>query len=557
MFIKKICLILLLLFTVKINAAKEKNDNTAIKANLKINNVNVTTIGRISCNSTQLVNIDLATSKFKNYRVLRKIAKQNEKASVSLCPSEISINQEVATFTANKSSIEQKHLLTSTICEQSGEQGSAVLCIYPASDEEDELFAYAEYQYNTLKVKIDKVFNKSAYNNNLSFKLSYAPEQIKILGAQTCYGENNTADITVPSCPNTFKIEETDFREKTDYQVSIAGLNNNQSYIFKIRLKISDSEYSDWSPVYSAYVAKAAGPSEVYDGNSTDISFGSCQQNDSSLLVLFLLLGLFMIKKRLYLSKILVLLVFLNLIPKQELYAEIGQMSFGIIGSMYRPDLDNEKKSNGEKVFPFYKCFFCRDIKDKQGAINPLLGLEFDWNVFESFGTIQTGFSAAYTYKSGRYVEEDASNKLDCSKPIKGATINLHMYQIRPQVTYLMDYFVDYFPLFPYVKASVIGHGFMFRDGDKQLSATANFKPNGFVFGWQAAVGLMLRMDFLEPSAVSDARMSGTFEQVYLKADLSYGEIQNFSQKGYRFTPNDVMGSKYPLQWNFGIVFKI
>lgn len=552
--------ILLLLFSFNMAFAKDDEKATsATKAVLKIDSTPISVVGRSVCKSTQLVHIGLLSSKYTTYRVIRKLGKEKQKASVSLCPSKITSKTEMAIFTSAKPSIEQKHLLSDVACSTNGEQGSAVLCIYPGEDEEDDLFAYAEYSFNTLKVKIEKIYDKSAYNGRLSFKLAYEPSQITILGAQTCYGEDNTADIINDSCPTGFKLQDTDFSDKTEYKVDITGLTNNMSYIFKVRLKISSSDYSDWTPVYGAHVVKASGPAEAYDGNATDISFGNCQQGESSLVVFLLLIVVVMIKKNWFkhLSKLLMILMFLGFMPKNKLYAEIGQMSFGVVGSMYRPDLDNEKKSDGTKIFPFYKCFFCKDTKDKQGAINPLIGLEFDWNVFESFGTIQTGFALAYTYKSGRYVEEDANNKPDCSKPIKNAEINLHMYQVRPQVTYLMDYFVDYFPLFPYIKGSLIGHGFIFRDKDKQIDKTTHFKPNGFVFGWQAAVGLMLRLDFLEPSAVSDARVSGTFEQVYLRADLSYSEIQNFSNKGYRFTPQDIMGTKYPLQWNFGLVFKI
>lgn len=537
------------------------NSSTVPQATLKINSQIVTTVGKSSCNSTAPATIDLPSSVTGlKFRVLRKnLTKANQKADASSC-GKISQNHSIAGFTKTNPTIEQKNLLGETACASEGQEGSVVLCIYQGEDEGKELVAFVPYSYNTTKITLDKIYNKAAYNNELRFNIKYTPEKATIAGIQTCYAQRATAtSIEGPTCPAGFSVKDTPIEESNKtFEVVIDGLQNRTEYIFKVRLDINGSDYSDWRGPYSATVIPAAFPLDGYDGDGSKLSF-NCQQTSADSFLLLLLLAAIVIARKFYKARMLLVLGFIivNLSYVKNLQAaEVGQMNFGIIGSMYRPDLDNETKSDGSKIFPFYKCFFCNKTGDAQGAINPLIGAEFDWYLLTNGGSLLLGLGTGYTYKSGRAVELDTNDKPDCNKPIKNATVSLHMYQVRPQLTYLADYFVDYFPLFPYAKASLVAHGFNFRTRGEQAKSSGGIKPNGFVFGWQAALGLMLRLDFLEPSAIADARAGGLFDQVYLKAELGYSDIRNFSNKGYNFSAKDIMGSKLPLLWTFGLVFR-
>jgi hypothetical protein len=228
---------------------------------------------------------------------------------------------------------------------------------------------------------------------------------------------------------------------------------------------------------------------------------------------------------------------------------------------MYRPALDSEKLSSGESIFPFYKNFFRRKTADKEGPINPLMGLEFDWHLWDDFGSLQLGVGLGYTFITGHALELDANNQPDDKKPISHAKVALHMYQIRPQLTYIFNPYVDYVPLVPYARAALIAHGYSFLELGKNVSETNAdgkvIKPNGIRFGYQAALGLMLRLDFLDRGAVRSARSGGLFDHIYLKSELSFTKIDGFGTKGFQFSPKDVMGTGLPLMWTFGLVFEL
>ena len=65
-------------------------------------------------------------------------------------------------------------------------------------------------------------------------------------------------------------------------------------------------------------------------------------------------------------------------VPKEG-QAYFGQTSVGLLGSMYRPDLDNEKTKSGRlPIFPFYRSFFAKKPGAANGPITPFMGMELD-----------------------------------------------------------------------------------------------------------------------------------------------------------------------------------
>lgn len=253
------------------------------------------------------------------------------------------------------------------------------------------------------------------------------------------------------------------------------------------------------------------------------------------------------------LSPVVLALVFL--IPAEESHAHFGQVNIGFLGSMYRPDLDNEKLSDGSTVFPFYKGFFRKKTSDEDGPITPLMGLEVDMHLFDGFGSLQLGLGLGYTFVNGFAMGMDSAEKPDVDKATTVKT-SLHMYQLRPQLTYLFDYFQDYVPLVPYVRAAAIMHGYSFRN-EIETDDVLKHDANGFRFGYQGAAGLMLMLNFLEPGAMRTAKGSGFFNNVYLKGELSYTKIDTFGKDGFQFSPKDIMGTGMPLLWTFGLGFEL
>ena len=181
--------------------------------------------------------------------------------------------------------------------------------------------------------------------------------------------------------------------------------------------------------------------------------------------------------------------------------------------------------------------------------------------MLDKFGSLQLGIGLGYTWVNGKGLAYDSSGQPDVNQPLADAPLTLHMYLIRPQLTYLFDSFAHIVPFIPYVRGALIAHGYSFRSGNHQEPAVMHGgltqKPNGLRFGWLAAAGLMLRLDFLEPGAVRSARGAGFFDHVALKAELAYSKIDSFGRPGFNFSPKDVMGSKWPLLWTFGLVFDL
>lgn len=503
-----------------------------------------------ACDISEMAEIKLPSSVLdiaSKFRVLNRIKKSSDKKDA--CPQTITPNTEKATFTKNDMKIPQKVLLNSSACQDKGDKGITTICIYPDETGSDELLAQATLTFNTLEAQIGEPTDKIAANGEVSFKVSITggSQDTEI---EVCYGESSIGPIEADDCPTGFISIK-----KNAPDIVITGLKDKTEYVFKIRPAQSTSGKS-WQKSFKLMPMPTTYPLQAYDGKGGNFEYSCSQTGENGLLFIsFVLLLIFLLNKKNRLNINLFLLFIILQTPSQKVFAKA--LNVGLLGSLYRPDLDSEKQASGQDIFPFYKCFFRKSDSAAQGPINPLIGLEFDWHLFDGFGSLQLGMGVGYTFVNGKALEKSLLGAPDCNKRLDNSKISLHMYQLRPQITYVLNQLVEYFPLAPYARASLVGHGYSFFTNAKSASEANNNKPNGFRFGYQLAVGLMLMMDFLEPSAIRDAKGQGLFEHVFLKGELSYSKIDSFGREGYQFSAKDIMGTKYPLLWTFGIVFEI
>lgn len=553
-------------------------------ANLRLGAKPLPKLGGSHCHSTDKVDVDLppnvtnTNSDFRyTFTKVKDKTDKNDKQSQgeTACPAKISSTSiprekeggEPNEFIKGNQRISVGKFLPKSACDsESGESGSRILCIYDSDGTELELLAYANFNYDTRSAKLsaNPIIDPSAFNGELRFKVDYIPGSGEKITVETCYGEGSINDIKDKECPTAkgFIVHLSSSPE-----VSITkGIKDHTEYSLKVRVKEAGNKPSQWSNPFPLKPVPATFPLKTYRGAGGQLEYSCAQSGSHSWLILgFTLIGLWLIRRRQqnfgrYLISFLLIPLFFLIAPDRA-HAEVGQMNVGFLGAMYRPDLDQEKLSNGDNIFPFYKSFFRKKTEQREGPINPLMGLEFDWHLWDDFGSVQLGFGLGYTFVNGYALALDANNKPDDNKPLSHAKVALHMYQIRPQLTYVFNPYQEYFPLIPYARAALIAHGYSFLELGKNVSETnvdGNvIKPNGFRFGYQAALGLMLMLDFLQPSSIRSARSGGLFDHVYLKSELSFTKIDSFGTPGFQFSPQDVMGTTLPLMWTFGLVFEL
>jgi hypothetical protein len=534
-------------------------------ASMKINGQITNRLGPAACKNKQApveIILDQSLWQLKEFRAFAIRVTDKDKRECPKSPQDNTAG--LAQFYDNKRTIDQDILLiNSDACTGSdGAEGMRILCIYPYASGEEKAIAKIPFSYDTRTAKLDKFDNVFAANGVISFTPRVSGGAVPNIAI--CYGPAQ-GDVDPDKCP---QVADWKRDKKPVGEIKLKDLDPRTAY--RVKVKLLDTGVDEkW--VYVEVEGEKdltpmliAGPLDSYNGQG-GLAMFSCQSSPraaDSLLLCALAMLFLLLRKRLQVldsKKNLLILPLLFLIPAQESRAEFGDVSVGILGSMYRPNLDAEAGANN-----FYRCHFRGAPQKsgdfaKEGPLNPLMGLDVNWHLWDG---LRLGLGVNYTYVSGVGLETNKKNQPICDKPRPNFPVSLHMYQIRPQLSYELDHFADYFPLFPYVRGALIVQGYHFFNGEGAPKETTNssgkvIKNNGFNFGWQAALGLKLRLDFLEPSAVRAAQSGGFFKHVYLLSELSYEKIDNFGKSGFDFSPKDIMGTKLPLMWTFGLVFDL
>jgi hypothetical protein len=529
------------------------------KIQMLIDGKNVLTVGRGVCTApdTDLLKFVLNTEELRKQEQGFRVKRVFQYDKTPQCPEkslyEGEDKERKRTFSINEAQLSQKILLPLGACEGPGMRGRGILCFYPNSETESKLLAEsAVFTYDTRKPKVIGIVDKVAANQQAEFRITFeSPRKVSIF--EVCHAKTAGSDFSGDNCPNPKQYIES--------SIKVEGLENDKEYTFKVRLEADDGTKSDWSSPFSMTPIPVKFILEAYNGKGGDIMW-NCQSMARESWIFLLFGALLMLLARMRPSTMLAPLVaifFFSLGPSKEARAEFGQMSFGILGAMYRPDLDSEKLSSGGATYPFYLYYFRKKLSDQEGPLLPLMGLEADWHLYDGFGSLQLGFGLGYTLVRGKELRMTAGAVPEPDNPTD-IPVTLHMYQIRPQLTYLFNQYVEYFPLFPYVRASVIGQGYYFKDGFKGAKpVTKNgvtVENSGLKLGVGGALGLMFRMDFLDGDAIRSAANGQLFDHIYLKAELSYTEF-NLLGPGLNFAPKDIMGTGLPLMWTFGLVFDL
>lgn len=183
----------------------------------------------------------------------------------------------------------------------------------------------------------------------------------------------------------------------------------------------------------------------------------------------------------------------------------------------YSPNIDDEFDGS---VKPFEEMF---------GSGTGLLSrVEFDVQIVRLFGSLGLGFSAGYYKVSGVPCAQpdDPTNPSDisnCTTKVNGDETTLTLLPLAALAVYRFDLLADRLslPLVPYAKFGLNYTLWWMRRGDGRISRNAaGEKGQGGNFGWQANVGLALRLDPFDPGAAQALDSDFGVNHTYLFAEL-------------------------------------
>ncbi len=342
------------------------------------------------------------------------------------------------------------------------------------------------------------------------------------------------ADGTCTASPHVLRSGQT------GTSIVITGLTNATQYAFLIGVSGGEPFTNTNSTFVAATPVAQITPLGEYAGPANPLSFSCNSSRSPSALGLLLFLGggLFFIRRRKPGSSSVLFIAALAISPLA--HADLGQWNVGLMAGPYKPNIDAGQNPQ------IYKDFF-------GNSLVPMFALTADAHLDDTYGSVQLGFALSYALATGN--SKPANNVQSTTT----SSVGLHMFQLRPRVSYVFDPYIDTVPLAPYVRVGLIGAGYVFTfqgglDTKGENKSPAQ-NPIGFRFGFEATGGVMLALDWLEPSTARLARASGAFDHAFLTAEVSYMTINTFGQPGFDFSPTGFFGSA-PLTMNFGLAIE-
>jgi hypothetical protein len=181
--------------------------------------------------------------------------------------------------------------------------------------------------------------------------------------------------------------------------------------------------------------------------------------------------------------------------------------------ALYTPAVDSE--FSGSKAGP--QAFVFGDSK------RPMWQLEFDWEILQVFGTLAVGGSVGYFKENAKSCDlegllddrNDPNVTMTCTRSRDNTSLRL--IPIAALVIYRFDVLAEYWkiPLVPYGKLGLNYTLWKVTDGNGYTPSAGGGHGAGGTMGWQAAVGISLQLDWIDPGAArgfdADAGVNHTY----------------------------------------------
>jgi hypothetical protein len=181
---------------------------------------------------------------------------------------------------------------------------------------------------------------------------------------------------------------------------------------------------------------------------------------------------------------------------------------------LYLPDVDSEFGGKGNKPQAFI-------FGNKR---RPMWQLEFDWEFLQEFGTLALGGVIGY-YKENAQACTLASLQQDpntCGR--SGDNTGLRLIPLAVLLVYRLDEAATRWkiPLVPYAKVGLNYTIWTITNGNGDVAWSGDKKGQGGTMGWQAAVGLSLELDFLDPGASREFDADSGVNHTYAFFELDH-----------------------------------
>jgi len=187
--------------------------------------------------------------------------------------------------------------------------------------------------------------------------------------------------------------------------------------------------------------------------------------------------------------------------------------------ALYSPDVDSEFRGSAPR--PNSLLF--------GNSRRPMWQVEFDWEVLQLFGTLAVGASVGYWKENGRAcyrVPLEASGWKTCTQDDRsGDNTSLRLIPFAALLVYRMDEAAKRWgvPIVPYGKIGLNYTIWTVNNGDGNVpSSPQGGHGQGGTPGWQAAVGLSLQLDFIDPAAAREFDSESGVNHTYAFFEMAH-----------------------------------
>ena len=196
----------------------------------------------------------------------------------------------------------------------------------------------------------------------------------------------------------------------------------------------------------------------------------------------------------------------------------------------YLPDVD--RRSSGEGFGPYATIYGrTNDLgvttgRPRQGLFS-VLG--FEWQFVHLGGPFSIGTTVGYF--------RDSADALIATPVAEGESVRaaadkavFHVVPVTLLLGYRFELLADRVrvPLVPYARGGVAYGFWVAKKGGKLTTNSAGEKSRGGSFGWQANLGLMLRLDFFDRASSVDLDRQTGINHTYLFGEWQFSRLNNF-----------------------------